>query len=379
MAHHLNSIRQSVFWNYLVAAFIVLLLVAAPARSETREIRLGVLSDLSGKMAYWGHQTSLGASLAEEDLKAADIPVRIIIEDTVLDTTKTTSATQKLLSADHVEGVFGEFTPITSAASPILKNAKTIFLYSSGTVTSLKDNPYALKTFIDFPEGCRLLAEHWKKSGLKKIALLKIALEPGELCLAGLQKIFPDVQVSSYNPGESVSSQLFGLKQKGAEAIANVGYEPDLLNTMKAVQEYGYAGQIGSNEGAVTSQVSQKYASLMSKVTVFGLPAVNEEFINRILKKDPANTKASIDAAALSYLHLTQLARAISACPAQDVECQMAKVSESKSESLLEFKGWKDRVAQFAFPLRTWKNNALVVVDSPAGTGAAGSRAAESR
>lgn len=334
--------------------------IPAVAFSESREIKIGVLSDLSGKMAYWGHQTQLGASLAEEDLKAEGIPAKVIIEDTVLETAKTTSATQKLLSADHVDAVFGEFTPVTNSASPILKNSKTLFLYSAGSVTSLKDNPYAMKTFIDFTEGCRILAEHWKKGGLKKIGLLKIALEPGELCRTGIQAVYADAEVSSYNPGESVSSQLLVLKQHGAEAIANVGFEPDLLNTMKAVQEYGYKGLIGSNENGVTNQVTQKYPDLLSQVVVFGLPAVGSDFVERILKVDPKNTKASIDAAALSYLHIQQLGRAIAACPTRDVDCQMRKVSESPGESLLKFKGWHDRIATFGFPLRTWKNGAFV-------------------
>lgn len=340
------------------------LLHPSRALGEQPEVRIGVLSDFSGKMAFWGHQTRIGAELAAEDLKMAGIPVRLIFEDTVLDTTKTTSATQKLLSADKVDAVYGEFTPITASASPILKNSKTLFLYSSGSVAAVKDNPSAMKTFIDFVVGCRMLGHYWKGLGIKKVGLLKISVEPGELCRLGLSEVYPDLLETSYNPSEAVNTQVIGFKQKGVEAIANVGYEPDLLNTMKAVQDYGFRGLVGANEGAVSSQVIQKYPVLLAQTIAFGLPSVSEEFIKRVLEKDPQNSKASLDAAAVSYLHIRQIGEAIPRCKEHEVVCQIEAVSKSPANPLLRFKGWRERIAQFDFVLRTWKDGKMMELPS---------------
>jgi ABC-type branched-subunit amino acid transport system substrate-binding protein len=340
----------------LIVSAVLWLVPCTQAQNADKVVRIGVVSDFSGKMAYWGHQTQLGAMLAKEDLARSGIVLEPIFEDTALEAAKAVTAGHKLLAADHVDAVYAEFSPLTVAISPVLKNAKKLFVYDSGANSPVATNPYAFKTFTDYVAGCRTLAEYWKGKGIVKVGVLKMAIEAGELCLSGVRVVYPDAFESSYNPNEEVRTQVMTMKQRGIEAIFNVAFEPDLMNTIKTMQDLNYSAFVGTNENSMTNQVSQKYPSFLPQIVVIGLPPVNAEFVARIVAKDPQNTKANIEAAALSFTHLKQMARAISACGDKGVECQIAQVAKSPADNTIMFQGWIDRIADLKLKLRTWQD-----------------------
>lgn len=53
-------------------------------------------------------------------------------------------------------------------------------------------------------------------------------------------------------------------------------------------------------------------------------------------------------------MHVKQLASAIGACAKRDIECEAAHVASSAADSILGFKGWKDRTASYDYVLRKW-------------------------
>ena len=85
--------------------FIVMVAIFCPTTSTLAEnpIRIALLTDLSNIASYYGHQTRLGALLAEQELKSEGKNVEIIIEDSALNTAQALSATQKLL---HINNMF---------------------------------------------------------------------------------------------------------------------------------------------------------------------------------------------------------------------------------------------------------------------------------
>lgn len=308
--------------------FVLVLLVLVPKiLFADEQIKIGLLTDLSGLGAYWGTQSQVGGELAEEDLNEKGIPVKLIVEDQSLQAKNAVSGAQKLLFADEVDAIYSEFTPTTVAASPVAKNSNKLFMGVCAANSFLKRNPNAFKSYIDYESGCKAVASYWKKQGIKKVASLKAETEYGELCTEGLKQVFPDGFVIDYKYGDSVRTQALLLKKNGAEAVINASFEGDILNMMEAFTTISYAPKIGANFDVFTKRLIEKYPQHSSKFVSFGLQNVAEDFVSRVKAKDPRNSLIGIEGAALAYLHISQMVEAIKACGKKNVSCQVAYLS----------------------------------------------------
>ena len=206
-------------------AFISLLFNAVFATvSLAQEIKIGVITDLSGYGAFWGTQTLLGAELLKEDLKQEGLDVDFIFGDSAFKPSQAVSEAQKLIAADNVDALFAEFSTIVNAVSPIARRSKRILMGTCGAKSFLESNPYALKTYLNYEKGCKQIGEYWKNQGLKNIGILRVAAEPGELCLAGAKSEFPSIMEGVFNASEDVSSQLLRMRAAKAQAIFSSGF-----------------------------------------------------------------------------------------------------------------------------------------------------------
>jgi ABC-type branched-subunit amino acid transport system substrate-binding protein len=326
--------------------------------------KIGVITDLSGYGAFWGKQTRLGIELLEEDLKREGLNVSFVFGDSAFKPAQAVSEAQKLISSDNVDALFVEFSSIVNAVSPVAKNSSRLLLATCGARSFLDSNPYALKTFLDYEQGCQDIGRYWKRQGLHSIGLLRVASEIGELCFRGVKKEFPSLIEGAFNAGEDVSSQLLRMRASGVQAIFSSGFEGDTLNLLKAKQTLRWKVPIGGPDSDVlTAKVIKEYSSEIEETVTFGYPPVSESFKQRILIKDPSNDLTVIEAAANAYLFLGQVARSIAQCKKSDVECQLAKVTSNGPEELLAFKGWKDRVADHGFVLTVWTDGKRVVIN----------------
>ncbi|MCC6954837.1 MAG: ABC transporter substrate-binding protein [Deltaproteobacteria bacterium] len=331
---------------------------ADSVRSESRMIKIGVVTDLTGHGASYGVQTKIGAELAAEDLRSEGANVEIMVEDTALKPAQALSATQKLLHQDSVNAVLSNFTSVSTAISPLMRNAKRLLVYLAAARSIVDSNPYALKSYSDYEDGCEAVARQFRKEGITRIGILRAEAEFGELCARGVRKVYSDPIEISYTTGESVRTQTLLLKTKGAQAIVNGCYEGDLLNTLQAAKDIGYAVRLATGEDNLTAAVRLKYGSSLEGALTWGVLAPPNALIDRANARVP-HPLPGHENVGLAYLHTKQMYRALVACPASDIACVMNKMESAAPEPEFGFQSWERRIAQLTTPVKRFENGAL--------------------
>jgi hypothetical protein len=354
-----NALTQLNTLKYFCSLALALCSVTLSTDAEADErIRLGYITDLSGQGAYYGKYSALGAQLAAEEIRKAGGGITLEIEDHAFQAPKAVTAAQKLLEIDKVQGLITEFSFVTNAVAPLAFKSKVLFLGVSPAVSFLKINPNAFKTFLDYEQGCRKIAEYWRRTGVTKVAVLKVITESGELCLAGTRQIFPDLIIEEFTIGSDVTSQILRLKTKSPQAIMAPAFEGDALNLFRVLKQVNWHPRIGFDvRDSLTNLVRKSYPDFIDSAVGFGFsppPAV----LTKILReKSPDITDLGLEAGALAYLHVHQLWQSLNAC--KDNDCSVRTLSASPSDINLEFQGWKDRVAQFNIHLFSFKGEHL--------------------
>lgn len=327
------------------AAFLAMSLLSAIPLCADEPVKIGVLTDLSGPASYYGNQTRVGALLANKELKDEGKKVQVIVEDSALSTARGLSAAQKLLFVDKVDALYVDFTAVAAAVSTVARQQKKLLVYASAAESILKDNPYAYKVFLDFRLGCEALAREFLKDGMKKLGALKYEAEFGEACLEGMKAAANPV-VFSYRQGESVSSQVLALKQKGVDAIINVGYEGDILNMLKAARDLSYRPRFGGAQDGFTDGLQQSFSKELRGSLGFRLPRVPETIIYQAQSIPGGPDLRDFQRVGITQLHLNQILSAEEACkPDKLIACVMAELDKSPASPEIGFEGWKDRKA----------------------------------
>ena len=338
---------------------------AQACAAPQNEIRIGVITDLSGKAAYLGQKVRLGAELAQEELRTSGQKIKIIFGDSAFNTTRAVSEAQKMFVLDKVDALFTNFTPIARAVAPIAANAKKILIYTAAAVSPVKASEAIFKSYLDYTQGCEVITRRWKAQGLTKVAALLAQSEYGELCLAGAKKSYPDIYSLSYMQGDPVKTEVLALKAQKVEAVLNPTYEGDLINMIRSLDEVRFAPQLGAEDTALTDQVTQQYLANKQGVLSFGMPALTPTFINKIRSGASSADLTGYDHAGMAYLHIQQLFSAISACPRDDLSCQVRELQSSPANPDFGFLRWSDaRIAEYRWSLHEWNRGRLHEITS---------------
>lgn len=345
------------------ALFGVFALLGAAMAESGRVVKIGVLTDLSGKAAYMGYETLAAAELLKQELESQGKRVELVMSDHGLDPAKAVTEAQKLIAIDKVDAVFSNFSGTSRAANPVVKNANRLFVYTAAAVEPLQSNENAFKSYLDYVEGCRRIAEHWKAKGIQTLGVLKAEAEFGELCLDGAKKVFPEPIVVTYKLGDDVSTPIVALKAKHVQALLNAGYEGDMSNMLKAMRTVQWQVPVGANENIYTEKILADFASELKDAVAFGMPKVPAEFIEKIKKIDTKNLKGAFDQAGMSYVHLKQMFAAISGCAANDLACQAKALKASSAEPGFGFLGWDStRQASYVWTVSTFQDGRFQTV-----------------
>lgn len=346
----------------LVAVVGLLVFTHKPSTSE--EIKIGVVTPLTGGVAYWGESSRAGIRLAEAEFKERGLNVSIILEDGQLDPKTALSAAQKLVNVDHVDAMYSEFNPAAIAVSSFLKDKEIIQIYDATPVSPLALSENFFKTYLNYQVSCREVAEVLKSRGYKKVGVLKMNLEHGDLCAKGITEVYGgDVAIESYNPGvPDFRTLLSKLDAAGADVIFHASFQPETIASLKHMRSLGLAQPFTGLAETMTPDVTVEYADVLDDAMVFGLPPVDQALVARI-EAVSGTTVADRNAAALAYLHITQLAETLHACD-KEIACVRQKLSRAEPDSAMGFKGFKDRIAGFDTLIQEWKNGTFVPISS---------------
>lgn len=343
--------------SYLFTIFYYFLIVLS-AGAET-EIKIGVLTDLSGLAAYYGNQTRVGAMLAEQEINKKDKNFKIIFEDSALKPPQALSAMQKFFYLDKVAAVYVDFTPIATAVSPVVKSNKKLMVYSAAARSVALDNEYAFKTYLDYQQGCENVAQELKKRGVLKVGFLKANAEYAELCLTGLKNVYQDILEYGYNRGDVVSSQVLAMKNKNIEVIFNPSYEGDCGNSIQAAATINYPVKFVAAEDTFSKQLVSKYKDHLEGSISFGLKSLPEELLEKAKKIPGADQLTDYYGVGLTFVHIGQMYDVLSKCGAEDITCQLETLKKAKSDSRVGFEGWQNKIAVLKTEIKEFKKDAF--------------------
>jgi len=345
-------------WFPVLAVVVLVLIVVFVSLNQNKvnavDINIGVITDLTGPAAYWGESTRIGAEIAEQELEEEGYNVNLIFEDYQLDTTKALNAGQKLVNIDGVDAIYAEFNPAAIALGSFLADKDVLLVYDAAPVSPLAENLKAHKTYLDYREGCKLVAERFQGQGIEKIGVLKGNWEPGELCLEGVREIYGNDTISeSYNLGDiDFRTQVLKLKSAGAGAVINTAFEGDTLNTLKALQELQFDVPYGTVDDTITENVKEKYPKELVRAVSFGFRDVEQSFAQKIDRAGGAEL-ATDYAAAIAYTHIKQIVKALDKCE-KDVTCANDLISQSDADSTIGFVGFTDRIADLEMNIKEY-------------------------
>jgi ABC-type branched-subunit amino acid transport system substrate-binding protein len=343
----------------LSLAFMVLSCTVFHAQSQERIIKIGYLLDLSGKAAFIGQQSRSGAELARTELTSQQPKLIMLYEDHQTDPKMAVTAAKKFLEIDKVDAILCDATPPCLAAAKVVADAKKLMLYQAPATSLLDINPYALKNYLDYEEGCRKVSEYFKKRGLTRVGQFKINYEFGELCLKGSQTVFPSQRVFPYNGGDDLRGLVARAKGESLQAVLQTGYEGDYMSRFSASSDIGFAPLSGMPQPLLSKAVVDRLGPTLNGTLVFGFPQVEQEFIDRLKAAKLFKDTTALESAVVGYLHVSLLYQALRDCGAGDADCQLKKLTSITPPKLMGFKGWKNRIAQYDLVLRRWANGVL--------------------
>lgn len=340
--------------KWLVPTIILVLLVAViggliwsqnvKQKATGKNIKLGIVTILSGPVAYEGESTMVGVKLAQEDLAKQGYNVEVITEDYQLDSAKALTAAKKLVEIDQVDGLYAEFNPATYSITPYLKglqNDNTLFVYLAAPTSPLKELPNAYKTYFDYSTGCRDLAQKYKDQGIKKIGVLKVNMEFGEICNEAVKGVYGENMVmEAYDAGaKDFNTQILKMKKAGVEGIINVAFANDTLTALKAMKDNNFVVPYGTETDGVDKSTKEAYPEMIAGITTFGYTDLDPDFVARV-KKAAGNKELATDyAAAEAYIQIQNMVKAIDGSNG-DIKTITEKMAKSPAQKLLGFGGY---------------------------------------
>ena len=232
-----------------------LLVPAGVAGEKPEEYRVGAVFAITGPASWLGEPERNTALMIEEEVnKQGGInghPLKLIIEDTVGDETKTVNAVKKLINSDKVCAIIGPSrSGCTMAVIPIMQEAEVplISCAAAEAIVVGKDgtqNKWIFKTPQKDSHAAEKIFEDMKSKGISRIAILTGTTGFGAQGREQLKKLAPAwgmevVADETYGPKDSdMTVQLTKMKGKNPQAIVNWSIVPAQAIVCKNMKQLG--------------------------------------------------------------------------------------------------------------------------------------------
>mgnify|MGYP001615529209 CR=1 FL=1 len=156
---------------FIAVVFLVIFSVGC-AKKDRKEIKIGIMTPLTGDVASWGEMQRRATELALEEIK--DIKVKVIYEDDQAIPKVGINAFKKLIDIDKVPIVVGSpASNVTLAVAPIANEREIVLLSSGSTATEVgKSGPFVFR-IMPSDEGQSAIMADWAWDlGYKTIAII---------------------------------------------------------------------------------------------------------------------------------------------------------------------------------------------------------------
>lgn len=361
-----NSAASKPAKNWLMPTLVIIVLIAVivfgsifvknknAEEAKAKTVKIGVVTDLTGAVSYWGTSSQVGAELAKKDLEAEGYKVELVFEDYQMDAAKALTSAEKLTNVDNVDAIYAEFNPAAISIGSFIKGKNKIFLYDAAVTSPLEGNGNAFKTYLDYQVGGKEIAQKFQAQGIEKIGVLKLNLEAGELFTEGVKEVYgANAVVESFDIGATeLKTQVLKLKNAGAQAVVISAFEGDTINTLKAMTELNYDVPFGTVDDTITSSVTDTYAAALEGAWTFGFPSVDADFSSR-LKASTNKTIATEYGAAITYTHIKQIVKAL-ADNNKDLAKASKALAESPEDSTIGFVKFTNNIADLKMTIKQY-------------------------
>jgi len=236
----------------LVIVMITSLLSGCKSTATANELRLGLVSPLTGSGAASGLIQENAAKMAVDEINAAGgiggkIKIKLISEDDEGVPAKSVTVTQKLVSQDRIQVMIGALnSSCTLADMEITSKDKIPQIAPSSTAASItqQSNKYIFRNAASDVTHVATMFKYITDNNYKKVAILHESSDFG----AGGAKLIEakakelGVEISNnevYNTGEKdFSVQLTKIKTAAPDIILIYGYYSEVALICKQVKQY---------------------------------------------------------------------------------------------------------------------------------------------
>lgn len=247
------------------------LLIAIPfgcTKKESKEIKIGVITPLTGEGATYGEATKQGLDLALEEInKAGGVDgknVKLLYEDSQIKPRPATGAIHKLITIDKVPVIIGAFgSSVTLSIAPIAERNKVVLFSASSTADDIKGaGDYIFRNVPpNRAQGKTAAKFAIEKLGKKRAAVFHINNDYGISLTKSFQETFKqeggDLLITeTYNQGDrDFKTQLSKIKEKNPDVVFYPGHYQESGLILKQARELGIKSEFIGGDGSYSSEL----------------------------------------------------------------------------------------------------------------------------
>src|ERR1700685_493137 len=180
----------------LLLGTTALVLIAVPAISQQKTVKIGFVSSFSGPVAVIGNdmRNSFELGLDHVGRKLGGLPVEVIYEDDEVKPDVGAQKTQKLIESDHVDFVVGYiWSNVLLASLKPLVDSKTMTVITNAGASQVAGDqcsPYVFSTSFQNDQVPAALGLYMNQKGVKTAFLMGPNYAAGKDMLNGVQTTF---------------------------------------------------------------------------------------------------------------------------------------------------------------------------------------------
>lgn len=240
--------KRTLCWMLILGLLISLGMLGC-AKKE-KEIKIGVITPLTGEGATYGEATKRGVDLATEEINQKGgingKKIRLVYEDDQIKPEVGTKVIQKLISIEKVPVIIGAFgSSVSLAIAPVAEKNKVVLFSASSTADALKDaGDYFFRNVPPNSKQGESAAEFAiEKLKAKNAAVLYMNNDYGISLAKAFENFFKQkggsiLITENYNPGDrDFRTQLSKIKDKQPSIVFYPGHYQESGLILKQAKE----------------------------------------------------------------------------------------------------------------------------------------------
>lgn len=263
------SYFKKTFISYVALCISILVLAFFPIgcskkEPETKEIKIGCITPLSGENASYGCQTKEGIDLAVDEINAKGgiygKNIVVTYEDDQANPGMATEAIQKLISSTKVKIIIGGFNSrCTLAMAPIAEKKKVVLISASSTSDDIKESGDYIFRIVptNTAQGKTMADFAFDNLNAQSAAVLYVNDDYGITLKDGIISQFKTRKgvikiVEAFNPNErDFRSQLAKIKATDIDVVFFPGLYQECGLILRQAREMGISLPFIGGDGAI--------------------------------------------------------------------------------------------------------------------------------